>query len=186
MNLSGKDMRHLMYMERWATYSMATGALSLEEVMLKDNGQTFSSIVRNEDMVVQSFNMKELPHANILLVLGTSPRVLAYVAEIAIRHFDKYGYYPEFVAAGDGRGMFRQRRDMATWLENMMIGLGFDKEWVKCHHVIQKNRNRDIVAEAKQKLDGIFCRKKTNSFGYKRKRMFAFNCSKASFGNAIY
>ena len=61
MNLSGKDMRHLMYMERWATYSMATGALSLEEVMLKDNGQTFSSIVRNEDMVVQSFNMKELP-----------------------------------------------------------------------------------------------------------------------------
>ena len=160
MKLSGKDVRHLMFMERWATYSTSTGALSLERIIRADDGNNFSSILGKEDIYVRSFDMKNIPKANILLVFGVAPRAIAYAAEIAIRHFDQYGYYPEFVAAGDGRGMFKHRVDMATWFENMMIALGFDKEWIKLHHISQREKNRDMVAEIKQKIDGIFCRKK--------------------------
>ena len=160
MKLSDRDLRRLMFMERWTTYSTSTGALSLEDIIREDKGNNFSSILSEDDIYVQSFNMKNIPKANILLVFGIAPRAIAYAAEIAIRHFDKYSYYPEFVAAGDGRGMFGQRIDMATWFENMMVKLGFDKEWAKRHHSFQRNKNRDIVGEIEQKINGVFCRKK--------------------------
>lgn len=161
MRLGGKDVRRLMYMERWTTYSTETGTLSLDEIIRRDGGKNFSSILSDKETCVQSFGMQNIPRANVLLVFGSYPRALAYAAEIAVCHFDAYGYYPEFVAAGDGRGMFHQRREMAEWFENMMIELGFDKDWVNSHHVDQPEKNRYYVAEIADKLDRVFCLKKT-------------------------
>lgn len=164
MKLTAKDLRHLMYMERWASYKAEDGALSLEEIIRQDRlagRKNFSTILGDKDTVVQSFGMENIPKANVLLVFGSCPRAVAYAAEIAIRHNNLYGYYPEFVAVGDGRGMFRQRVDMACWFENMMVELGFDQDWVKSHHVAELKKNRPYIAETSDKLEGIFCLKKT-------------------------
>lgn len=157
--LSPRDLRHLQYLERWATYDKAFGALSLEQVIEEDKGEHFSSILSEEDNFVSSFSLDAVPKANVLLVFGSSPRAIKYAAEVAHKHQQLYGYLPEFVTAGDGRGMFRQRRDMAIWFEDQMMALGFDADWVKAHHH-HCAKNRNCFDEVSFKLKQIFCRNK--------------------------
>ncbi len=159
MALTEVEINLLMQAEKWLNYSTATGAVSLEEVMRKDAGEHFSTMLSEKDMLIPSFGMNNIPKANVLLVLGTNPRVVAYAAEIVLRHRDKYGYMPELVTAGDGCGTFKQRKAMAKCFVNAMLQLGFDEDWVTCNH-IKIAGNRDYVEEITEKLAGIFCRNK--------------------------
>ena len=146
MELSGKDLRRLLYMERWATYREQEGYLSLDKVIRKDEGRYFSTILSDDDIKVKSFNMKSIPCADAILVVG-SPRAVVYAAELAIRYRKNYGKYPELFCVGDGRGMFAQRINMAEWYEQQMISLGFPEDWVMKHHVRHCDKNHDVVKD---------------------------------------
>ncbi len=163
MSLTGRDVRHLMYIERWLNYSQETGIVSLDEVIRKDHkngGKNFSTVLSDDDTVAHSFGMGRIPKANVLIVGGINPRAVAYAAEIAVRHRDQYGYMPELMTIGDGRGMFRQRRDMAECFAQLMVQLGFDEEWATCSLIPNADKNRNCSEEVAEKLSGIFCRHK--------------------------
>ena len=138
MGLSKKDLRHLVYMERWAGYKMAENPLSMAEVIKKDCGNNFSSILLDEDMKVKSFSVKSVPQADFMLVLNNYPRVLAYTAEVAIRFRNAYGKLPELINISSGRGIECQSSKMAEWLEEGLLDLGFPEEWVKKHHLSEE------------------------------------------------
>lgn len=146
MELSGKDLGYLRYIERWATYRASDGALSMEQVISRDR-KYFSSILSEDDTKVKSFGMRNIPQADAMLVFGY-PRVLAYAAEIALRHREAYGDYPELFSVGDGRGMFSQRQAMDKWIPQQLAALGFSQKWAfkNCCSHAQKNRAYTVDA----------------------------------------
>lgn len=148
MELSGRDFARLRYAEQWLTYKASDGALSLNEVIRKDNGRYFSSILSEEDTIVKSFTFDSIPQADAMLVLGY-PRVLAYAAEVAVRYRDKYGTYPELVTVGDGRGMFSQRCQMNEWFSEQLVALGFPEEWAFKNYKKQLRKNRNYIADVR-------------------------------------
>lgn len=146
MDLSEKEIGCLRYIERWGTYRASDGALSMELVISR-NRKYFPSIMREEDTIVKSFNMQNLPQADAMLVFGY-PRVVAYAAEIAVRHRDMYGDYPELFAIGDGRGMFSQRQEMDKWIPKQLTDLGFPQKWAFKNSSSHAEKNRAYTADA--------------------------------------
>lgn len=127
MDLSGKELGSLRFIERWATYKASDGALSMEQVITRDR-RYFSSILSEEDTKVSSFNMENIPEADAMLVFGY-PRVLAYAAEIAVRYRDKYGDYPELFSVSDGCDALAQWQEMDKWIPQQLTVLGFPAKW---------------------------------------------------------
>lgn len=146
MDLSEKEIRCLRYIERWGTYRASKGALSMEKVISRDR-KYFPSIMREEDTKVVSFAMKNIPQADAMLVFGY-PRVVAYAAEIAVRHRDMYGDYPELFSVGDGRGMFSQRQAMDKWIPKQLTDLGFPQKWAFKNCSSHAEKNRAYTADA--------------------------------------
>ena len=151
MKLSGRDFAYLRYIERWATYKASEGALSLRKVIHEDNGRYFSSILREDDTIVHSFNINNLPKADGMLILGY-PKVLAYAAEVAVKYREKYGEYPELFSVGDGRGMFAQRRQMDKWFAQQLVALGFPSKWAFKNCCSHTQKNRDYIADVQRHL----------------------------------
>lgn len=163
MSLNKKDILHLAYMERWGSYNISSGALDISEVISEDHkkgGGNFSTFLSDDDTKVKSFGYKNIPEADIMLVWGNSPRALEYAAEIAVRYRDKYGNFPYFLAIGDGKGMYRQRCEMADWYAEKMVHLGFPEDWVMQYKQHPCEITDDKVFELKISVRKFGCKHK--------------------------
>ncbi len=163
MSLQKKDILRLAYMEKWGSYSLLSGALDISEVISEDHKKgigNFSTFLSEADTKVKSFGYKNIPEADIMLVWGNSPRALEYAAEIAVRYRDKYGNFPYFLAIGDGKGMYSQRREMGDWYAEKMVHLGFPEDWVMRYKQHSCGVTDDKVFELKLSVRKFGCKHK--------------------------
>ena len=163
MELTGGDYRRLVEMERWCSYDEKFPLSMLEVIQndLRNGGRNFSRFVNEETAIVDSFTIGDIPEADILLVLGKSPRDLEYVAEIAVKYRNKYGYYPEFIAITFPHSFGLYEGVKAEWFEQAMISLGFPKDWaLKNHSDFQVVAEYEAIVEISRMVRSIPCKGK--------------------------
>lgn len=138
-NLNKSDKFRLINFEKWATYALSTGAISIESVITADGGKNFSTLLSEEDMFLASFNMKDIPEADVLLLWGENLQTARYGAEIAVRYKQKYGSYPAFVTSGGDFVLGKKAgKTQAECYEHIMLKLGFPQDWVMRYHTDRK------------------------------------------------